>query len=337
MKYPVYEATYRAGRVVAIRVLKEPMTFDEFMDKYEVKERYRVETGYKILAQTVLDDEAVEIGATDLSTGFDDKYSIAVNVQSLKSSGNGPQNGLDTMNGSVFLAIPVESAADAKWISLQCAMSDSFKPIGTLESITCANAEGDPVTVDTTCSAALANGAKRGAQYQIYQCQWASFSCNIDAYISASNSAHEIISEHPDDEWLAENGYFGLIGYNDIGEVAGVYEWEDSGSKYIIAELGIGPNGSGSISESTTLYIDNVAVGGPNAFREAVLSMSDAGNILVIKTAPGMAMAAAAALDDIRDLGIVGCIAGDNTIFCATRSAAACLVVMNKLKELLES
>ena len=225
-------------------------------------------------ANPALSNEAVEIGATDLSTGFDDKYSIAVNVQSLKSSGNGPQNGLDTMNGSVFLAIPVESAADAKWISLQCAMSDSFKPIGTLESITCANAEGDPVTVDTTCSAALANGAKRGAQYQIYQCQWASFSCNIDAYISASNSAHEIISEHPDDEWLAENGYFGLIGYNDIGEVAGVYEWEDSGSKYIIAELGIGPNGSGSISESTTLYIDNVAVGGPNAFREAFLSMS---------------------------------------------------------------
>lgn len=62
MKYPVYEATYRAGRVVAIRVLKEPMTFEEFMDKYEVKERHRVETGYKILAQTVLDDEAVEIG-----------------------------------------------------------------------------------------------------------------------------------------------------------------------------------------------------------------------------------------------------------------------------------
>ncbi len=62
MKYPVYEATYRAGRVVAIQVLENPMTFEEFMNKYEIKERQEIVIGYKILAQTVLDDEAVEIG-----------------------------------------------------------------------------------------------------------------------------------------------------------------------------------------------------------------------------------------------------------------------------------
>lgn len=73
-----------------------------------------------------------------------------------------------------------------------------------------------------------------------------------------------------------------------------------------------------------------------SVLNEAVLSLEDAGNLLVIKTAPGMAMAAAAVLDDLSDLEIVGCIAGDNTIFVATKSPAACQDVRNKLKELLE-
>ena len=45
--------------------------------------------------------------------------------------------------------------------------------------------------------------------------------------------------------------------------------------------------------------------------REAFVSMDSAQNILVIKTVSGMAMAAAAALDNIGWKEIVGCIAGD--------------------------
>ena len=44
--------------------------------------------------------------------------------------------------------------------------------------------------------------------------------------------------------------------------------------------------------------------------------MDLAQNILVIKTVSGMAMAAAAALDEMQWNEIVGCIAGDNTIMC---------------------
>ena len=68
---------------------------------------------------------------------------------------------------------------------------------------------------------------------------------------------------------------------------------------------------------------------------EALVSMTDAGNILVIKTAPGMAMAAAAVLDEMEELEIAGTIAGDNTIFCAAASHEICLSVMNELKEML--
>ena len=72
-----------------------------------------------------------------------------------------------------------------------------------------------------------------------------------------------------------------------------------------------------------------------SVLNEALVSMSIAGNILVIKTASGMAMAAAAVLDDINELDIEGTIAGDNTIFCATRSEEVCTEVMNTIKEML--
>ena len=64
--------------------------------------------------------------------------------------------------------------------------------------------------------------------------------------------------------------------------------------------------------------------------------MDMAQNILVIKTVSGMAMAVAAALDAMHMHEIVGCIAGDDTIMCAIRSVDDTVVVMNRLKKLVE-
>lgn len=74
-----------------------------------------------------------------------------------------------------------------------------------------------------------------------------------------------------------------------------------------------------------------------HVLKTAYVSMDTAQNILVIKTVSGMAMAAAAALDDMELPEIVGCIAGDNTIMCAARSADEALVCMAKLKKMLEA
>lgn len=71
--------------------------------------------------------------------------------------------------------------------------------------------------------------------------------------------------------------------------------------------------------------------------RDAVVSMDTAENILVIKTPPGMAMAAGAALDEMNWSAIVGCIAGDDTILCAIRSKEEALEVMRKLRNMLET
>lgn len=53
--------------------------------------------------------------------------------------------------------------------------------------------------------------------------------------------------------------------------------------------------------------------------RDGILSMETAQNIIVIKTVAGLAMAVGAALDNLNIYGVVGSIAGDDTIFCVIR------------------
>ena len=71
--------------------------------------------------------------------------------------------------------------------------------------------------------------------------------------------------------------------------------------------------------------------------RDGYMSMDMAQNILVIKTAPGMAMAVCAAIDALEWNEIVGSIAGDDTIMCAVRTVNDTLLVMNKIKNLIKN
>ena len=58
-------------------------------------------------------------------------------------------------------------------------------------------------------------------------------------------------------------------------------------------------------------------------FREAVLSCESAQNLVVIRTMPGLAGAAGAAIDSLPYDGIAGTISGDDTVFVAMRNVAA--------------
>lgn len=64
---------------------------------------------------------------------------------------------------------------------------------------------------------------------------------------------------------------------------------------------------------------------------EAILHMEGAGNLLVIKTVSGMAMACGAAIDSISMKGVVGCIAGDDTVMCAIKEADMVSDVINEI------
>lgn len=69
---------------------------------------------------------------------------------------------------------------------------------------------------------------------------------------------------------------------------------------------------------------------------DGLISMDMAMNILVIKTVSGMAMAVAAALDAMEFDEIVGSIAGDDTIMCAIRSIDETLIVIEKIKRIID-
>lgn len=70
--------------------------------------------------------------------------------------------------------------------------------------------------------------------------------------------------------------------------------------------------------------------------KDSFVSMDAAGNLMVLKVVPGMAMAAGAALDALGWAEIVGCIAGDDTIFCAIRTPQDVKTVMGRLGKLVE-
>ncbi len=60
-----------------------------------------------------------------------------------------------------------------------------------------------------------------------------------------------------------------------------------------------------------------------NILKETVTCVEHAGNLVVVKTYPGMAQAAAAALDSMDWSEIIGSIAGDDTVMLVIRSAEA--------------
>ncbi len=71
--------------------------------------------------------------------------------------------------------------------------------------------------------------------------------------------------------------------------------------------------------------------------QDGVVSMEQAGNLLVVKTVSGMAMAVAAAIDAVKLEGIVGSIAGDDTILCAVKTEEQVASVMESMQALIHS
>ena len=71
-------------------------------------------------------------------------------------------------------------------------------------------------------------------------------------------------------------------------------------------------------------------------FAETVLTIDYTGNIIVIKTFPGAANAAAEALDALDLKEVVGTVAGDNTIFVLIRYEENVLPVMERFKKMMK-
>ena len=68
---------------------------------------------------------------------------------------------------------------------------------------------------------------------------------------------------------------------------------------------------------------------------DALLTIDQGQNILVIRTVPGMAMGVAAALDALNWEEILGSIAGDDTVMCVARTLEEASSVAERLKSIL--
>jgi len=70
-------------------------------------------------------------------------------------------------------------------------------------------------------------------------------------------------------------------------------------------------------------------------FRECIVSIDYAQNIVVVKTMPGLANGACSALDNMDMSDIVGSLAGDDTAFLVMRTTESAELLCQEIKEML--
>ena len=71
-------------------------------------------------------------------------------------------------------------------------------------------------------------------------------------------------------------------------------------------------------------------------FRECVVSFDYAQNIIVVRTLPGLASAAASAIDGMNMSAVVGSLAGDDTVMIVMRDMNAAAAFCGEIKNLLK-
>lgn len=71
-------------------------------------------------------------------------------------------------------------------------------------------------------------------------------------------------------------------------------------------------------------------------FRESITSIDFAQNLVVVKTMPGLAGAAGAALDDMDLSYMIGSLAGDDTAFLVMKDTASAETFCKEIREMLQ-
>ena len=93
----------------------------------------------------------------------------------------------------------------------------------------------------------------------------------------------------------------------------------NQGSKYAVLER------TGDVAPGRLLAV----------FSNSLISCVNAMNIIVIKTLPGMAQAAASALDSMHLQSVVGTIAGDDTVFVAAEGIEEAKAIVVTIKDMM--
>ena len=74
-----------------------------------------------------------------------------------------------------------------------------------------------------------------------------------------------------------------------------------------------------------------------HALVDSIISVEAACNLVVLKTYPGMANAVAVGIDSMNFQQILGCVAGDDTIFVATRDEESAKTIAERFCDLMKA
>jgi len=74
-----------------------------------------------------------------------------------------------------------------------------------------------------------------------------------------------------------------------------------------------------------------------NAVADSITAVDYSGNIIVLKTYPGLAMAVASGIDAMNLSDVLGCIGGDDTIMIVTRGEEVSADISAKIRDLVKN
>ncbi len=74
-----------------------------------------------------------------------------------------------------------------------------------------------------------------------------------------------------------------------------------------------------------------------SALAESITHVDSAGNIVVIRTYPGMAQPVASCIDAMGHAEILGCVGGDDTVVVVIRNAEKSAELSNKIRQMLDT
>ena len=74
-----------------------------------------------------------------------------------------------------------------------------------------------------------------------------------------------------------------------------------------------------------------------SAIADSIIHVECAGNIVVIKTYPGMAQPVASCIDALGDSDILGCVGGDDTVIVVIREVSRASLICDKIRGILHT
>ena len=95
----------------------------------------------------------------------------------------------------------------------------------------------------------------------------------------------------------------------------------------------LGEGGKYHYSLPGTVATQNIKNTFRHAYASAIVGIECVGNIVVVKTHPGLAQAVAAGIDAMHCKDILGCVAGDDTIITVARDTELAIESIYKLKD----